>query len=385
MKSLFKKSKSKNIKNKYSNKNINFHKNKKSSKKLTFRGHLKTIKKNIKHKHKRHIRNQKGGVGDIWTFKQVEHFESYARYIFGSEERTRLWQTLLDECTKRKIPVFVITSGDRKAIERMLQLTEIDQCIKEVLSIRKDEITNPNPRFRGLTTKAQVIDAILKELQIPCEPGEIVGAFIDDQPHNFDGLPTCIQKIHAVNKDKNGNSVIPTDASQRSYNVFRKEVFFSDHLTLNLTLNPVNYIPHDILMAAYYGISEEKIPGKPNDKQIELVEMFKKTKVLFLDCDGVISVWPGVFSFEKKMEFIASHINKFPKTNPVEEKVEVVPTLKSAESAELLGTLEPPPPTPPPPTPPTPPTQPPTQPPPPQPPTQPPPPPTPPPTQPPPQ
>jgi len=102
MKNLFRKSKSKNIK--YSNKNINFHKNKKSTKKLKFRGNFKTIKKNIKPKHKRHIRNQKGGVGDIWRFKEeddADYFNSYASYIFGSEQRAYLWPALLDACKKK--------------------------------------------------------------------------------------------------------------------------------------------------------------------------------------------------------------------------------------------------------------------------------------------
>ena len=79
MKSLFKKSKSKNIKNKYSNKNINFHKNKKSSKKLTFRGHLKTIKK---------ILNT--NINDIFGIKKE------AWVTFGHLNRLNILNLMLD-------------------------------------------------------------------------------------------------------------------------------------------------------------------------------------------------------------------------------------------------------------------------------------------------
>jgi len=345
MKSLFRKSKSKNIKNKHSNKNINFHKNKKkkSSKKLKFRTHSKTIKKNIKHKHKRYIRHQKGGMfDDVWRFKHNEHFESYVRYIFGSQRRAILWTDLLEECSKQQVPVIVITSGNRSAIERMLQLTEVYKYIREVLSIRKDEKSNPNPRFPHLTKKAQVIAEILKELEIPCESGETVGAFIDDQDFNFDDVPPCIERIRAININQYGKRITPTDSFEKEQpeNIFYRKVFKAKNLAHALRdedyMNHFNYIPEFILKTALWGISKRDIPEgeKPIEKYMKLIVMFRKIRVLLLDCDGVISASPGVFSLEEGDFDIDKYVDKIP--NPVgQESLEVVEPV-GQESLEVV-------------------------------------------------
>ncbi len=315
MKRIFRKSKSKNTKNKYkySSYRKNKNKNKKSSKKLKFTAHLKTIKKNVKYKHKRHIRHQKGGMlmsdmPDIWRFKNDDDFDSYRKYIFGSIRRAQAWARILIECAKRGIPVFVITSGNRTAIERMFQLTETDTYIREVLSIRQDDVSNPNPRFPELTTKGEVIDAILEVLGIECVPGETetVGAFIDDDYINFTGVPTCIKTINALDDRKHpetqkllGNISFEKENSQ---NPFYTSVFRANHRSLVLTKrNIINYIPESILIAAFVGISQielpEDHPERSNKAFMDLVNTFKKTKVLFLDCDNTISVLPGVFNF----------------------------------------------------------------------------------------
>jgi len=320
MKSIFRKSKSKNTKNKYSNFRKN--KNKNSSKKLTFTAHLKTIKKNIKYKHKRHIRHQKGGMlmsdmPDIWRFKSDGDFRYYRRYIFGSKRRAEAWATILIECDKRRIPVFVITSGNRIAIERMFQLTEIDKYIREVLSIKRDDVSNPNPRFPELMTKGEVIDAILKndeilkDLKIECVPGETgetetVGAFIDDDYINFTGVPTCIKTINALDDriDQKTQELLGNISFQKEngQNPFYTSIFPANHLALVMRqINIINYIPESILIAAYVGISQielpEDRPERSNKAFMDLVNTFKKTKVLFLDCDGTMSVLPGVFKF----------------------------------------------------------------------------------------
>lgn len=307
MKSIFRKSKSKNTKNKYSNFRKN--KNKKSSKKLKFTAHLKTIKKNIKYKHKRHIRHQKGGmlmsdIPDIWKFIEDSDFNFYRKYIFGSKDRAEEWARILIECEKRHIPVFVITSGNRTAMERMFQLTEIDSYIREVLSIRRD-VSNPNPRFPDLTTKAQIIDAILQEEKIKFEPGETVGVFIDDDSSNFSGVPTCIKTINSLDDRKLfGNRSFD---KENSNNPFTRDVFRVNHVSLELSnKNKINYIPDSILIAAFVGISQLELPEhhelRSNKVFMDLVNTFKNTKVLFLDCDGTMSVLPGVFNFRD--EFI---------------------------------------------------------------------------------
>ena len=278
-------------------------------------------------------------MGDIWRFKKDEHFESYVKYIFGSKRRAILWTDLLEACSIQGVPVVVITSGDRLAIERMLQLTEVAKYIREVLSIRKDEKSNPNPRFPHLTTKAQVIEEILKELEIPCEPGIIVGAFIDDQKFNFEGVPPCIERIHALNKNPTGTRFIPVDTFEREQpeNVFYRQVFKVKNVNSQLR-NPdyvksINYIPEFILQTALWGISKRDITKgeEPDEKYMKLIKMFQKSRVLLLDCDGVMSVLPGVFSLEEGDIDIDQHVNKIP--NPVEPVV-VEPKTVEPETVE---------------------------------------------------
>jgi hypothetical protein len=350
MKRIFRKSKSKNTKNKYkySSYRKNKNKNKKSSKKLKFTAHLKTMKKNVKYKHKRHIRHQKGGMlmsdmPDIWRFKNDDDFDSYRRYIFGSKRRAEAWASILIECAKRGIPVFVITSGNRTAMERMFQLTEIDKYIREVLSIRRDDVSNPNPRFPELTTKGQVIDAILQELKIECVPGETgetetVGAFIDDDYINFTGVPTCIKTINALDDRKHpktqkllGNISFEKENSQ---NPFYTSVFRANHMSLVLSQkNIINYIPESILIAAFVGISQIELPEGHPDREnkvfMDLVNAFKNTKVLFLDCDNTISVLPGVFNFHHefinggRISVTKKRVEKTPLTEqPIEPLIE---------------------------------------------------------------
>ena len=349
MKSLFRKSKSKNTKNKYSNSKSKFrkNKNKKSSKKLKFRAHLKTIKKNIKHKYKQHIRHQKGGMGDIWRFRDDKDFQSYARYIFGSQRRALLWTEILEQCSEQQVPVFVITSGNRLAIERMLQLTEVNQYIREVFSIRMGK-SNPNPRFPHLTTKAQIINEILKELKIPCDSGNIVGAFIDDQLHNFIDVPPCIEKIHALNVSHGtGKRYRPLDSFETETdetgktNRFYTDVFRTQNHLLNT--NNINYIPESILQNAFRGISKRDIPeGKLVKKDMDMVNMFRKIKVLILDCDNVISVLPEVFSFEQGNINIEERIQKIPIENPVAQETLEVKVVEPVEPEPVEPLLPPP-------------------------------------------
>lgn len=339
MKRIFRKSKSKNTKNKY--KYSNFRKNKKSSKKLKFTAHLKTMKKNVKYKHKRHIRHQKGGMlmsdmPDIWRFKNDYDFDSYRRYIFGSETRAQMWEMILIECAKQRIPVFVITSGNRTAMERMFQLTETDKYIREVLSITRDDVSNPNPRFPELTKKGQVIDAILKELKIECVTGNIVGAFIDDQPGiNFEDVPPCIEKIDALHPKIHGSRYRPADSFENEKdkttgkgNIFYTDVFRRKNWSLNT--NHINYIPEFILQTAFWGISKKEIPeGALSVKYMNLVKMFQDIQVLFLDCDGTMSVLPEVYSFVKS--YIDEHIEIILNQHSLVASEE-----KSVESAESL-------------------------------------------------
>jgi hypothetical protein len=270
---------------------------------------------------------------DIWRFKNDDDFDSYRRYIFGSQTRAEMWASILIKCAERSIPVFVITSGNRTAMERMFQLTEIDTYIKEVLSIRQDDVSNPNPRFPELTTKGQVIDAILKVLGIKCVPGNIVGAFIDDQPKiNFEDVPSCIKTINALHPTSRYRPAdsfeTEKDKTTGKANIFYTDVFRRKNWSLDT--NHINYIPEFILKAAFWGISKTEIPeGALSVEYMNLVKMFQNIQVLFLDCDGTMSVLPEVYSFVQS--YIDAHIKIIQNQHLLVESEE-----KSVESAESL-------------------------------------------------
>lgn len=83
---------------------------------------------------------------------------------------------------------------------------------------------------------------------------------------------------------------------------------------------------------------------KPIEKYMKLIVMFRKIRVLLLDCDGVISVSPGVFSLEEGDFDIDKYVDKIP--NPVgqesQESLEVVePVVVEPVGQESLEVVKP--------------------------------------------
>ena len=165
---------------------------------------------------------------------------------------------------------------------------------------------------------------------------ELDGAFIDDDYINFTGVPTCIKTINALDDRKHpktqellGNISFQKENGQ---NPFYTSIFPANHLALVMRqINIINYIPESILIAAFVGISQIELPEGHPDREnkvfMDLVNAFKNTKVLFLDCDNTISVLPGVFNFHH--EFInggrisVKRVEKTPLTEqPIEPLIE---------------------------------------------------------------
>jgi len=300
---LFKKSKSKKNKN-----NSSRFRNKSSRRKLKLKQSFKVRTKTINKK------KQKGGLGrndgsdigifDTWSFIPHPEFDfstAFKEYIFGSKSHAQKWISLLELCESKGIPVYIVTSGNRIGIIRTLQLLGLSQTIKEVLSINYkplDPPINPNPRFPGMTNKAQVIQEIMKENGIPCvspsgSSSKYVGAFVDDDYGNFTDVCPSIQTFYAKVPYK------PQDAIRKDHPFchFFKErhQYFDDHALGR------NYVPAQILDSLY--------------KKIQTNEDFR---MLILDYDGTLSVWYGAIHFERPNY---NNIDPFIVKTPIREQV----------------------------------------------------------------
>ncbi len=125
------------------------------------------------------------------------HTELLRRYMFGTKSQEDAWMDLLRLCSHRKIPVYILTSGNKVGIIRMLQLAVLDRYITEVLCIHSEGPVNPNNTSRTHNfhdeDKYQVIQSIVQERGLPTELGSSpIGYFLDDDKVNFEKNNLCL-------------------------------------------------------------------------------------------------------------------------------------------------------------------------------------------------
>ena len=101
------------------------------------------------------------------------HTELLRRYMFGTKLQEDAWMNLLRRCHENNIPVYILTSGNKVGIIRMLQLAVLDRYITEVLCIHSEGPVNPSNstdrhNFHD-ENKYQVIQSIVHERGLPTE------------------------------------------------------------------------------------------------------------------------------------------------------------------------------------------------------------------------
>jgi|LakMenE18May11ns_1017448.scaffolds.fasta_scaffold9801452_1 hypothetical protein len=287
-------------------------------------GKPKKIKKNgIIHRKTKKIcyrRIQKGGLKDTngasllgtpntWSIIPSQ-LESFQEYIFGSMDYAKLWTTMLELCHDKGIPVYIITSGNLIGIVRILQLLGLTDYVSEVLSTRADTPMNPqnvpiNPvidpsRHFANRTKAEVIQRIMSEEGIRCDrqaEAEYVAAFFDDTDKNFDGLQQLcpsVFPVHALNRNRPEDSILKHLSENVFYNKL-KDALHSAHPRPES--QEYNYTPLSTLMCALHGISRKPMRGA-TDTQLKMIKNFENMKILFLDWDRTVSLWPGTIPFQ---------------------------------------------------------------------------------------
>jgi hypothetical protein len=93
---------------------------------------------------------QPGGGGDKTT--RLEKIEEFKKYVFGTMDHADKWETILRLCQGKGIPFYVLTSGGKVGIIRMLQLLELSDLVTEVLCNNNRNIES-NPENRTVTTR----------------------------------------------------------------------------------------------------------------------------------------------------------------------------------------------------------------------------------------
>lgn len=294
----------------------------------------KTSKKGNKPKkkyirsHRLRLRLQKGGlrhdvmgINDSWSFKNPDHTDAFREYIFGTPEHLGLWITLFTLCSKNmSIPIFIVTSGNLTGVIRTIQLLGLAEYVEEVISIRENSETIPNPiinpeRYFAGKTKAHVIQRIMDEKGIPCERGENglpLAAFFDDQPHNFEGLCPSVKqvmvggnsfKMSAVSSDDRAGELI----KRMKLNFFFNTVFYNSRHSVDKNGHPTtkliyklfkeqNFTSEYYLRVAISGIIDpsgrfDELRLGYDEHDQKHLDDFSNIKILFLDWDETVSFW----------------------------------------------------------------------------------------------
>jgi hypothetical protein len=263
------------------------------------------------------------GITHTWQFNNPELIPQFKDYIFCSETYKNIWLELLQVCKTKNIPVYVITSGNLIGVIRTIQLLGLSDLFKEVISIRANTDTNPNPiinpdrYFGGVKNKNVVIETIMKEeienyieikenkrkytTQLP------LAAFFDDDPGNFEDVDTELVKTSDSGDRTDGLRKELMDCLRK--NIFYTRYFKDGHRSRYDKYDTIEYNFTSIqqLKRTISGISGITKDGAvPLDSGSEVyirmvkeeIEAYKKIKILFLDWDKTVSIWKGPPDFK---------------------------------------------------------------------------------------
>lgn len=222
------------------------------------------------------------GNPDNLDYEKIEEFK---KYVFGSEEHAQKWEEILRLCSEKGIPFYILTSGNKVGIIRMLQLLELADCVTEVLCNNSSKRANPTIENRTFDrmNKYQIIEHIIRV--ISTGQGEYRGIFIDNDERNKDGHELCpnIIFLHAngVKIQKN------IDYEPTSFMTY---VFgLSRHPTLNYFFD-TEVINH------MYIKNTNLVDTRILDSIIEKLKS-GETNIIFADFDGTMSPWGGALPF----------------------------------------------------------------------------------------
>ena len=213
-------------------------------------------------------------------------------YVFGSETQRVAWETLLNNCQSKGVPVFILSAGNKIGIIRMLQLMGLDDKFEEVLCTNGNVLVNPLTRgthnFQGYT-KYNVIRTILRERGLPLVAiGPPIGCLMDDDPRN-DDTTVPNKTIQFVNVNSVEQPQTPDQIGNMFYNL----------VASNLSLQPL------IKRRAFADVNVI-------NQVASLVDQ-GHIKILFIDFDQTLGQYSGALPFHDSNFTMAFH-SSFPIT-----------------------------------------------------------------------
>jgi 2-hydroxy-3-keto-5-methylthiopentenyl-1-phosphate phosphatase len=243
---------------------------------------------------------QPGGGGDKST--RIEKIEEFEKYVFGTMEHADKWKTILRLCQDKGIPFYVLTSGGKVGIIRMLQLLELSDMVTEVLCNNNKSIDS-NPENITVTTrngfkimnKYQIIQKILEERNISQDSK---GIFIDNENANRIDSELCsniafeLATGDHINKDQ--------DETHTRFGSFvsNESLIFGTRIRGQA---PILYMKNKSNLVSITVL----------DSIIDKINTDDKIKVIFSDFDGTMSPWRGAlpFHYTDFNDRFSSHFN----------------------------------------------------------------------------
>ena len=233
-------------------------------------------------------RTMRGGLGDddraninnnvTYKFTNQDHVDEFGMFVFGTELQKQAWTTLLEKCLEKGVPVYILTSGNRVAIIRTLELLNMDHFFTEVLCINPRPEINPRNsirhNFRGGYTKYGVIREIHLEL-FKKDRRETIGCLFDDDIENNR------DKSHFPEVEKVGFVHTKSDARPSDYdeNTLYQNAFYqlySKYQTPIINFTPIDKITEE---------TEKVVKGEYN--------------TVFVDFDATFEITQGPFQLQE--------------------------------------------------------------------------------------
>lgn len=236
-------------------------------------------------------RTRPGGGGDTTT--KAEKIIEFKKYVFGTEKHAEIWEKILKLCSEKSIPFYILTSGGKVGIIRMLQLLELDEYVTEVLCnnhytevnptniSQNDSIRSMRERFRTMPKYNVIGEILLNDLLTP----NAIGVFIDNDQRNSanDTLYPTIEFMYVGGEGGEQIDIYKETSYQTRFTSFVSRLS-EDYTGPIFRHAPVLYEKRKTNLVKLNVL--EKLHAK-----IAAVE--PEIKVVFSDFDGTISPWRG--------------------------------------------------------------------------------------------
>lgn len=230
-----------------------------------------------------------------YSFENQADQQAFKMFTFGTQMQCDAWTALLTTCLG-KIPVYILTSGNKVGIIRTLQLLGLDGYFNEVLCTGRNgeaipatstkpakpappPINPPNLSGRHNFEKQhkyEVIQQIMEEHGFDCQ-GPLIGYLLDDGAHNDDpGLCPAIQFNNVLTRVQTDFDMAALMANPiYKLNVTKMRLHAIDGPSANF-----NFTSIETINEMKYGVVDGRI------------------KILFVDFDKTFQIWERAVPFE---------------------------------------------------------------------------------------